>query len=190
MVLDRRDRRSWLMPEGRQIPADALVNLRRRLDALPPRNPDRRVILESAADLYGVSRATLFRTLRRHLRPKAVRRADRGQPRKLTAPEMERYCEIIAALKIRTSNRKGRHLSTVRAIVPTPSADSSTILTRQTCLFGVPGARTSRSSRARSAAVRSIFGSFAMPRTWGCAGVIGTFFYGRDTSSWNALKAP
>lgn len=106
------------MAESRQrrIPTDALVNLRRRLDALPARHPDRRAILESAADLYGVSRATLYRTLRRHLRPKAVRRADRGKPRKLTAAEMERYCEIVAALKIRTSNRKGRHLSTVRAI--------------------------------------------------------------------------
>ena len=29
---------------------------------------------------------------------------------------MERYAEIIAALKIRTSNKKGRHLSTARAI--------------------------------------------------------------------------
>lgn len=29
---------------------------------------------------------------------------------------MERYCETIAALKIRTSNQKGRHLSTVRAL--------------------------------------------------------------------------
>ena len=29
---------------------------------------------------------------------------------------MERYAEIIAALKIRTSNKKGRHLSTSRAI--------------------------------------------------------------------------
>jgi hypothetical protein len=101
---------------ARAIPAEALVNLRRRLDALPARHPDRRAMLESAATLYGVSRATLYRALRQHLRPKSVRRADRGKPRKLPAAEMERYCEIVAALKIRTSNRKGRHLSTVRAI--------------------------------------------------------------------------
>lgn len=30
--------------------------------------------------------------------------------------EMERFCEVIAALKIRTTNKKGRHLSTARAI--------------------------------------------------------------------------
>ena len=29
---------------------------------------------------------------------------------------MERYAEIVAALKVRTTNRKGRHLSTQRAI--------------------------------------------------------------------------
>jgi hypothetical protein len=43
-------------------------------------------------------------------------RADRGVPRVLPPAELERYLELIAALKIRTSNRKGRHLSTTEAI--------------------------------------------------------------------------
>ena len=73
-------------------------------------------MIASAATLYGVSRATLYRQLRRLARPKPVRRVDRGNPRKVTAAEMECYCEIVAALKIRTSNKKGRHLSTARAI--------------------------------------------------------------------------
>ena len=30
--------------------------------------------------------------------------------------ELERYCELIAALKLRTTNKQGRHLSTQRAI--------------------------------------------------------------------------
>jgi hypothetical protein len=30
--------------------------------------------------------------------------------------EMERYCELVAAIKLRTSNKKGRHLSTAEAI--------------------------------------------------------------------------
>jgi hypothetical protein len=103
-------------PRRREISSEALINLRRRLDALPPRHPDRAAMLASTAALYGVSRATLYRALRLHLRPKAVRRADRGQPRKLSLAEIERYCEIIAALKLRTSNKKGRHVSTARAI--------------------------------------------------------------------------
>jgi hypothetical protein len=45
-----------------------------------------------------------------------VRRADRGQPRKVPAAELERWCELIAALKLRTTNKKGRHLSTARAL--------------------------------------------------------------------------
>lgn len=104
------------MSDGRRIPAEALVYLRRRLDTLPSRHPDRAEILRSARELYGVSRATLYRALQQSLRPKALRRADRGKPRKIPAAEMERYCEIVAALKLRTTNRKGRHLSTVQAI--------------------------------------------------------------------------
>ena len=62
------------------------------------------------------SRATLYRALRHQFRPRALRRADRGQPRKLPVAELERYCEIVAALKLRTTNKKGRHLSTARAL--------------------------------------------------------------------------
>jgi putative transposase len=29
---------------------------------------------------------------------------------------MERYCEVIAAMKLRTSNKQGRHLSTAEAL--------------------------------------------------------------------------
>jgi putative ribosome biogenesis GTPase RsgA len=34
----------------------------------------------------------------------------------MPAPEIERWCEIVAAMKVRTTNRKGRHLSTVRIL--------------------------------------------------------------------------
>jgi hypothetical protein len=72
--------------------------------------------LSEAARLYGVSEDTLYRALRERFRPRSVRRADRGQPRVIPREELERYCEIIAALKLRTSNGKGRHLSTREAI--------------------------------------------------------------------------
>lgn len=107
------------MSDGRNrktIPAEALINLRRRLELLPPRHPDRKTMLESTANLYGLSRATLYRALQSHLRPKPIRRADRGQPRTMPADQLERYCEIIAAIKVRTMNKKGRHLSTKRVI--------------------------------------------------------------------------
>lgn len=100
----------------KQVPPEALVSLRERLEMLPPRAKERRLLVEQTAAVYGISADTLYRYLRERKRPKGVHRSDRGQPRKLATTEMERYCEVIAAMKIRTGNQKGRHLSTVRAI--------------------------------------------------------------------------
>jgi len=100
----------------RQIPAEALIQLRHRLDGFPSRARERRILIEETAALYGVSTDTLYRSLRQGSRPKALTRADSGTPRKLSPAQMELYCEVIAALKIRTCNKKGRHVSTVRAI--------------------------------------------------------------------------
>ena len=126
----------------RPVPPEALVALRRRLDTLPARHPNRTTIVEQAAALYGVSAITLYRQLRSLHRPQPVRRADRGQPRKVPAAELERWCELIAALKLRTTNKKGRHLSTARALelmerhgIETPTGLvrlPSGLLTRQT----------------------------------------------------------
>jgi hypothetical protein len=99
-----------------QISAAALLNLKQRLDLLPARCPERKALIDETASLYGVSKDILYRLLRELPRPKALRRTDRGQPRKLSRNEMEIYCEVIAACKIRTSNKKGRHLSTKRVI--------------------------------------------------------------------------
>ena len=99
-----------------QIPAEALVSLRQRLNTLPSRCSERRQLITETAALYGISSVTLYRLLQEHSRPKSLRRADKGKPRKLSASEMESYCETIAAFKIRTLNKKGRHISTARAI--------------------------------------------------------------------------
>ena len=99
-----------------QIPASALISIQQRLALLPTRCSERKLLIDETANLYGISTATLYRLLRAQSRPKAIRRADKGQPRKLSPSEMENYCEVIAAFKIRTSNKKGRHISTTRAI--------------------------------------------------------------------------
>ena len=49
-------------------------------------------------------------------RTRAAHRADHGKPRLLPQTELECYCELIAVLKLRTTNKQGRHLSTGRAI--------------------------------------------------------------------------
>ena len=102
--------------KGKQISPEALVSLQQRLDLLSHRAPGRRILMEETANLYGVSIHTLYRALRERSKPKGVHRSDQGKPRKMERTLMERYCEVIAAMKIRSSNRKGRHLSTVRAI--------------------------------------------------------------------------
>ena len=100
----------------RLIPAEALVDLSRRLATLPPRSHERRLVVAEAAQAFGVSEPTLYRALAKRYRPQALRRVDRGTPRVLPAERMERYCELIAAIKVRTSNKKGRHLSTSESI--------------------------------------------------------------------------
>ena len=98
------------------IPVDSLLQLRQRLDRLPKRSPERTAQVAALADVYGVSSSTVYRALQLVHKPHAAQRADRGKPRVLPQPELERYCELIAALKLRTTNKKGRHLSTRRAI--------------------------------------------------------------------------
>lgn len=101
---------------GKRIAVEVLIDLRRRLDQLPARSRERRDIMRQAAALYGISESTLYRQLENLYRLKALRRTDQGVPRTLPEADMTRYCEVIAALKIRTMNKKGRHISTVRAI--------------------------------------------------------------------------
>jgi hypothetical protein len=126
----------------KQLPAEALVDLRRRLAGLPRRSAERRALMQETAALYGISEGSLYRALRERARPRALQRADHGVPRVMPQAELERFCEVIAALKIRTSNKKGRHLSTVQAIrlleehgVETPDGllrAPPTLLTRST----------------------------------------------------------
>ena len=101
----------------RKRPSDeTLVALRMRLEDLSPRSPERHAFVQGCADLHGVSTDTIYRALREQFRPRALHRRDRGSPRKLSRQEMERLCELIAALKVRTTNLKNRHLSTVGAL--------------------------------------------------------------------------
>lgn len=101
---------------GKLLPPETLLALRTRLSGLPPRSAARREEVARIADLFGVSPSTVYRALKALHQPKGLRRADRGKPRGLSEQDMVRYCEIIAALKMRTRNKKRRHLSTNRAI--------------------------------------------------------------------------
>lgn len=98
------------------IPAEALDSLRVRLQDLGPRSKEKRDLIGRTAAFYNVSRATVYRALELQPKPKSVRRTDRGKSRKIPMTELIGYCEIIAALKVRTQNKNGRHMSTAKAI--------------------------------------------------------------------------
>jgi hypothetical protein len=100
----------------RRIPHEALIELKQRLGQLPSRSRIRRLLIQETAQLYGVSPDTIYRALKEKTKPHSARRIDCGKPRVMPKDTLERYCEVVAALKVRTSNKKGRHLSTSEAI--------------------------------------------------------------------------
>ena len=101
---------------ARPLPAGAIEALRQRLSTLPSRRAERRQMIRETAATYGVSETTVYRALRRRTTLQAVHRGDRGIPRVLPQDQLERYCELIAAMKLRTANKQGRHLSTAETI--------------------------------------------------------------------------
>ncbi len=96
------------------LPPEEVTKLRAKLEILKPRSKERKHLIESICTLFDVSRATVYRAIRENGKLKV--RADKGRPRKLSLNELDLYCQIIAALKLRTRNKKGRQMSTVRAI--------------------------------------------------------------------------
>jgi hypothetical protein len=69
------------MPK-KQLVAEALIDLHRRLSTLPARSHERRIIMQETANLYGVSEQTLYRALAQGARP-------RGFGKSKDAPDAE-----------------------------------------------------------------------------------------------------
>ena len=85
--------------KAKRIASEVLLDLSSRMDQYPARSEERKKIVKSACELYGVSESTLYRQLRAVNKPKSLKRTDSGKSRVIPISEMERYCEIIAALK-------------------------------------------------------------------------------------------
>lgn len=98
------------------IPLESIIILHNNLANLSARNPEKRRLQDEAAKGFDVSLSTVRRALRNYRKPKSAKRRDFNCPRTISAADMQTYCELIAALKIRTTNKKGRHLSTPRAL--------------------------------------------------------------------------
>ena len=105
------------MPK-KQLVAEALIDLHRRVGVLSTRSHDRRRIMQEMANLYGVSEQTLYQALAQRARPRALRRSDRGTARVLSQDIMEYYCELIAAIKCSGLNIAAKILSKTGTMKP------------------------------------------------------------------------
>lgn len=101
---------------NKQIPEDRLIDLSNKVGLLPKRSSEASRIIKEFANLYGVSKSTIYRRLRKRMKPHGLKRADCGTPRIARKAELEHFCQIIVAIKMRTRNKKGRHLPTSEAI--------------------------------------------------------------------------
>lgn len=104
------------MPAKKSIPNNVILELSQKLEKLPERSRERGDIVKEVAEIFGVSKKTVYRRLRNLLKKKKVSRKDAGFPRVLGKDEMENYCQIIAAFKLRSEDKKGRRISTSEAI--------------------------------------------------------------------------
>jgi hypothetical protein len=100
----------------KQIPVEQLIILHNQLDVHSPKSPARKTLVEEFAQAFGVTSSTVYRQLRQCVDFSHHKRKDFNQPRAITSDEMLMYCRLIAALKIRTSNKNNRHLSTPKCI--------------------------------------------------------------------------
>jgi hypothetical protein len=99
-----------------KIPDEILLELADNLSKLSPRDAQRCKLVERTAAMFGCSCETVYRQLA-HLRgPRRCTRSDQGRPRGAMEADYKRWVEVVAAVKLATRNKKGRHLSTSKAI--------------------------------------------------------------------------
>lgn len=103
------------MPQ-KKIPEERLIELQNRISLFSTRSVEKKQMITAFAALYGVTPNTVYRCLRERRKPKALYRADTGVSRGISKREMERYCQLIAVMKVRTKNKKDHHLSTAECI--------------------------------------------------------------------------
>ena len=98
------------------IPLESIILLHNNLADLSARDPEKRRLQEEVSKSFCVSLSTVRRVLRNYRKPKSAKRSDFNCPRVMTSAEMQNYCDLIAALKKRTTNKQNRHLSTPTAL--------------------------------------------------------------------------
>ncbi|AVP87905.1 hypothetical protein phytr_12820 [Candidatus Phycorickettsia trachydisci] len=88
------------------IPTEVIEGLYYELANLSPRHPARRSLIENTAKAFNVSLATVRRAIKKYRHPYNIGRSDYNTPRKISKEQMLNYCELIAALKMRSTIKK------------------------------------------------------------------------------------
>lgn len=101
---------------AKRIPVEQLVILHNQLGAHFPRDSGRKALIEEFSKIFGVTPSTVYRQLRKCVDFNHDKRKDFSRPRTISSDDLLMYCRLIAALKIRTSNKNNRHLSTPKCI--------------------------------------------------------------------------
>lgn len=101
---------------AKTIPTEQLILLHNKMLSFSPRHSERKNLIAVFAEGFDVSESTVRRQLREHIHFSGESRIDKNIPRVISKTDMQLYCRLIAALKMRTSNKKHKHLSTQACI--------------------------------------------------------------------------
>lgn len=101
-----------------KIPLEILYRLDEKITNLPNNGKLRHTLIQEVAEYYQLSETTVYRQLKKlMLHPcKRITRKDKGHSRIIKDNELHYYCQLIAAMKIRSINGKKHMLSTARCI--------------------------------------------------------------------------
>lgn len=101
-----------------KIPLEVLYRLDEKITNLPFQGKLRRELVHEVAIRYQLSDSTVYRQLKKlMLHPnERMTRKDKGCPKIIKNEDMHYYCQLIAAMKIRSMNGKKHILSTERCI--------------------------------------------------------------------------
>lgn len=100
-----------------KIPNEVLQDLRDNLSRLSARDAERHKLIARTAFMFNCCEQTVYRQLARLDKlHKAVRR-DHGHARYGVEADFKHWVEIVAALKLASLNKKGKHLSTAKALL-------------------------------------------------------------------------
>ncbi|AXA34458.1 DDE-type integrase/transposase/recombinase [Francisella adeliensis] len=89
----------------KKIPDEQLICLWNSLNKFPKRDHQRKLLIKEYASYYGISIASVYRQLSKYKYVDKVR-SDSGSTRAIHKSNLTKYCKIISALKLKTSNQR------------------------------------------------------------------------------------